>query len=371
MSAAQGVGDDWRSAARACLQGLNVPDGANLGVLYVNAPAAERASSILTLLRSLTGIRSWLGCSVHGVLGPAGLASERPGVAALALAVPDAPRPFAGLGSAPGFAATSLAAPADEPGLALLHGDPRNGGVAAVAAALAATERATVAGCYAGGGNDALLQISAGGQRDGEILRGAVAGAVLPGLPGGLAVSPGVQPIGPARRVTGARGEVVTELDDRPAFDAFRADAGEVLARNPERTGGYVRARVASGDSDAPAPALALEAFDMARGTVTLADPVGQGAWLTFVCRDGGAALADLPELARRGLAALGRDVPACGLYITTPQREAALGDSEAAFAALQQNLPEETPLVGAVTDGVIASGRHQPLAGSLLLLGD
>ena len=66
--AAQGTGDRWPAACRACAERLDpLPPGASLGFVYVNGPLAASLDQIAARLRELTGVCDWVGAGGAGV----------------------------------------------------------------------------------------------------------------------------------------------------------------------------------------------------------------------------------------------------------------------------------------------------------------
>ena len=83
--AASAEGGHWGLAAKSCLQRLGaVPEGANLGFVYVTEGFADTLSSIIVFLRETTSVDRWLGGVGYGVFGPEG---ERRGGSALGIMV--------------------------------------------------------------------------------------------------------------------------------------------------------------------------------------------------------------------------------------------------------------------------------------------
>ena len=69
--AAHATGQDWSQTAKSAadaLQAAGLPEGANLGFLYATDHLAGDLGSILTFLRSRTGIDDWVGSVGIGVL---------------------------------------------------------------------------------------------------------------------------------------------------------------------------------------------------------------------------------------------------------------------------------------------------------------
>ena len=60
FTAALATGDPVSLIAR-CVAGIQVIDGANLGILYLSEPAAPAFPELVRALAERTGIRSWVG----------------------------------------------------------------------------------------------------------------------------------------------------------------------------------------------------------------------------------------------------------------------------------------------------------------------
>ena len=109
-----GVGSDWASCAKACLNDLGeVPPGANLGFLYATDVLADDLSSLLAFLRSKTGVKDWVGSVGLGIAASGVEIYDRPAAAILIAALPEESfRVFAPLGGG-----------ADDGGLAAFRND--------------------------------------------------------------------------------------------------------------------------------------------------------------------------------------------------------------------------------------------------------
>jgi hypothetical protein len=135
--AAHATGQDWSQAAKSAietLQGAGLPSGANLGFLYVTDHLAGDLGSILTFLRSRTGIENWVGSIGIGVIAagagetPRAEHFNRPAIAVMVGSCPaDGFRVFApvvdGLGAFRQSHGDWIAG--HRPLLGLVHADPR------------------------------------------------------------------------------------------------------------------------------------------------------------------------------------------------------------------------------------------------------
>jgi small ligand-binding sensory domain FIST len=120
-----------------------------------------------------------------------------------------------------------------------------------------------------------------------------------------VGVTQGCQPLGKPCRVTRGEGNVVLELDDRPAIEVLRARLPAPLRDGFERLGGYLFLGFPPDPYQeimAPGEYLVrgLVGTDAARGALVAAAPVREGQWLLLVLRDAQAARDDMKEMLQR-----------------------------------------------------------------------
>ena len=86
-----GVGEDWGSAVKACMNSLEAPPvGANLGLLYATDALAGDLSRVLAFLRERTRIEHWVGNIGFGVAASGVEYHDRPALSVLTAALPEA-----------------------------------------------------------------------------------------------------------------------------------------------------------------------------------------------------------------------------------------------------------------------------------------
>jgi small ligand-binding sensory domain FIST len=362
--AAHARGDGWASVAKACADQLErLPGGANLGFIYATEELAADFGSILTFLRERTRIADWVGSVGLGVCAPA---REYFGEPALSVLVAALPRDSFRLFAPPSANVATLAADGwfarVAPMVSIVHGDPRAAALEATVARLAREGSLYLVGGLAAGG-EAPLQVS------GRVVEGGLSGVLLAAdVPIVTGLTQGCSPVGPVRRVSEARENVLIAIDDRPALQVFKEDIGELLARDLRRVAGLIFAGFPVAGSDTGDYLVRnLLAIDVQRQWLAVAHSVAPGDRVLFCRRDPENALADLgrmlAELKRRAAAP-----PKAGLYFSCVARGPNL------FAAPSQELTAirdalgEFPLAGFFGNGEIAHDRIYGYTGVLAL---
>jgi small ligand-binding sensory domain FIST len=356
---------EWGKLAMDCVGRLGpVLADATLGFIYITDPLADELPRIVAFLRQTTGIRDWVGSVGIGIA-----AGDREyfGVAALAVMVASLPPnsyrmlPLVGTSTE---ALTELTAWAEQAGptVGLVHGDPGNANLPAIINHVAA--RST--GFLVGG-----LSSSRGltSQVAGQVVRGGLSGVMLSAAIGvATGLSQGCTPIGPLRRISAARDNIVLEIDDRPALDVFKEDIGDILARRLERVAGYIHVALPVAASDTGDYLVRnLIGIDVERGWLAVGERVATGDSLIFVRRDRDAAEQDLVRM----LGALKRRIampPRGGIYFSCIARGPSLfGPHSEELAILRRELGD-FPLVGMFCNGEISNNRLYGYTGVLAL---
>ncbi len=364
--AAHAQGDGWAAVAKACGDQLaSLPAGANLGFLYATEALAGDLGSILTFLRERTRITDWVG-SVG--LGVCTTGRDYFGVPALSVMVaalpPESFRLFAPSEADP----ARLAAAGDRwlarvrPMLGIVHGDPR---VADIAAELGALARE--ASLFLVGGLAASAQAPV--QVAGRVVEGGLSGVLLaPDIPVITGLTQGCSPIGPVRRVTEARDNILMALDGRPALEAFKEDIGELLSRDLKRVAGLIFAGFPVAGSDTGDYLVRnLVAIDMPRQWLAVAHPVAVGDPVLFCRRDPASAAGDLARMLEQMKRRAGA-VPRAGLYFSCVARGPNLFGQPCQELAMIRDVLGDFPLAGFFGNGEIAHDRLYGYTGVLAL---
>jgi small ligand-binding sensory domain FIST len=365
FAAASAVGDGWAAAAKSCAGQLSdLPAGANLGFLYASEALAADLGSILTFLRERTRIADWVGSVGLGVCGGSG---EHFGTPALAVLVAALPSDSFRLFTPAGASATELAA-ADpwfariRPMLGIVHGDPRDAGIVDKVGSLARDASLYLVGGLAAA-STAPVQVA------GRIVEGGLSGVLLaPDIPVVTGLSQGCSPIGPVRRVSEARDNILIAIDDRPALEVFKEDIGELLSRDLRRVAGLVFVAFPVAGSDTGDYVVRnLVAIDVPRQWLAVAQSVAAGDAVQFCRRDPASAETDLARMLA-GLKRRAGAAPRAGLYFSCVARGPNLFDRPSQELTMIRDALGDFPIAGFFGNGEIAHDRVYGYTGVLAL---
>ena len=301
IHAAHAADADWRVAAEACLATLGTHgDGgnaANLGFAYASDAFAAHFSEISDFLRDASGIEHWVGSVGLGVCATGVEYFDDPALCLLTGRFPElAFRVFADIvDDMQGFEADH-GAWCDQSGarFAMVHADPRNGAVDALVNALC--ER--MDGGFVVGG----LTSSRGAhpQLADGVTTGGVSGVLFgPQVSVVTRLTQGCSPLGPRHEISRCRGNLLTQLDGRPALDVFYQDIGELLAADgaaPLLATVFAGLPVKGSDTG-DYLVRNLVAIDEAGRALAIAAGVEEGDQVMFCRRDAAAAEQDMRRM--------------------------------------------------------------------------
>ena len=366
---AHATGGDWRDLTESCLSALeSLPPGANLGFVYVSDSLDEDLRSIINRLREATRIHDWVGTVGFGVCVSGEEMFDLPAMAIMVGAVPrDSFRILPTIGPEDRDVPLEIHkwARAQKAVFGIVHADPR---VPGIERTLSHIQNQT--GAFLVGG----LTASRGAVQEqiaGEVTEGGVSGILLGGdLGATVGLTQGCSPIGPVHDVTRGRDNVVLMLDNRPAFEVFREDIGELLARDLKRIEGYVHAAIPIPGRDTGDYLVRnLLGVYPEKGWVSIGEKVGVGDRVMFVRRDGQSAMADLKRMVadvkrRSG----GR--PKAAFYISCVARGPNLfGAGSVELKTIASILGDDIPLIGFFANGEISGDRLYGYTGVLALI--
>jgi small ligand-binding sensory domain FIST len=360
-------GGDWQDLTNECLAELKpLIAGTNLGFLYVSDSLDEDLRSILNRLKDKTRIHDWVGTIGFGVCVSGVEMFDMP---AMAIMVGRVPREHFCL--LPTITPESTDLPESvirwaekcNPVLGVVHADPRVPGLEAIF-----TRIQNQAGCFLVGGMTASRGVQE--QIAGEVTEGGVSGilfssdiSVVAGL------SQGCSPIGPVHRVTGAKDNVLQTLDNRPAFEVFEEDIGELLARNLDRIEGYVHAAVPiTGSDTADYLVRNLLGVNPDQGWVAIGERLDPGDQVMFVRRDGTTAMADLKRMVA-DIKRRANGEPRAALYFSCVARGPNLFGQNSVELQTIASILGDVPLIGFFANGEISNNRLYGYTGVLSLI--
>lgn len=357
-------------AARACARQLAaagpiaVP-GAALGFVYASDAFADELSGIVALLRQATGVEHWVGTVGLGVLATGREYFDEPALAVMVARLPeDSFRVFPTIeGSLAGFRAANRGwIERRHPSLAVVHADPRQPELPALL-----QQFAEASSCFLVGG----ITSSRGrfAQVAGGVTEGGVSGVLFASdVMVATGLSQGCTPIGPSHAVSACRDNVLIELDGRPALEVFKADIGEVLARDLRRVAGYIHAALPVRGTDTGDYLVRnLVGIDPARGWLAIGAVPEAGDTVMFCRRDGASARDDLEHMLDR-LKGRAAGTPKGAVYYSCVARGPNLFGPGSAELGLVREALGDVPLVGFFCNGEISNARLYGYTGVLAL---
>ena len=365
FASAHARGAGWAEVAKSCADQLaSLGQGANLGFVYATDPLAADLPSILTFLRERTRIADWVGSVGLGVCASGREYFGEPALAVLAAALPA--HAFCIFGPQSGAVALGEAERAwiarMRPMLAVAHGDPRDASLDRMVGGLARDLSLYLIGGVAAS-NGAPMQVA------GRVVEGGLSGVLLaPDIPMVTGLTQGCSPIGPIRRVTEARENVVMTIDDRPALDVFKEDIGELLSRDLRRVSGLIFAGFPVAGSDTGDYLVRnLIAIDLPRQWLAVARPMAPGDPILFCRRDPASAALDLERMlgdVKRRMTS----PPRAGLYFSCVARGPNLFREPSQELLTIRAALGDFPLAGFFGNGEIAHDRLYGYTGVLAL---
>lgn len=381
FKAAYAARADWPQACNDVIMGLaELPEGANLGLLYVTDALASDLPSILTYLRERTGIENWCGTGGMGlaVVGANCLGKvsakelyDEPALAVMVGALPS--------GSFQVFEAAEVEMEVgnrlivagqgaetwlrdNHPFLGIVHGDPRDLSLPHHLASLASGLETFLVGGLTSS-SEGMPQIA------NHLSEGTLSGvffgegvSILTGL------TQGCTPIGPVREVTDGDGSFIRAIDGRPALEVLKEDIGELLAHDLRRIGGYIYVGfLVEGADSGDYLVRNLLTINIGEGTLEVAEGVERGQSIVICRRDHESARTDLNRLLTDLRARLPRP-PKGGVYFSCIGRGRALfGPNSEELELIHQEFGD-MPLVGFYAGGEISHDRLYGYSGVLTL---
>lgn len=397
FASASAAGENWRDVCKSVLEEIQAirTDGfhPNIGFVYITEALAGDAQSILTLLRSVTGIEQWAGCSAAGICASG---SEYAALPAMAVMVGQVPHGQVRHFHAPAGGFKKLHAELEpwlnlhDPMLVVLHSDPFTDNHPA--AAIEEVE-AMVGGFMVGGlasGQEAPVILAK------DALPGGVSGFVFSQeFPVATAMTQGCVPIGPAREISRADEHVIAYLDGRTPFDVLSEDMKAIAVKrfghNPAESmmeSGLVNSelqQIFTGDVHIAFPVAGSDqndylvrnmmAIDPESGAIAVSEKIEDGQKILFVHRDDETVRSDLSSmlvsLRQRVLHERGEFSPKGALYVSCVARLGVSFDGSGDLGGEMGLLREvlgDIPLAGFYAGGEISNNRLYGYTGVLTL---
>jgi len=358
----------FMAAAEEAAAGLD--GGCDLCLVFAGAEHLEHASQILEIVHSRLAPAALIGCGANGVIGAGQELEGGAGAVVWALSAPGAvvePMALTSVSVDGGVALGGLSEdPGEHGGAMIVLADPASFSADAL---LAHLNDSCPAMPVLGGLASASVQGSACLFIGEEVIDSGAVACSLAGVEVLPCVSQGAVPVGPEMTVTGAEGNLVTELASKPALERLRevisdldhreqalADDGLLLGivideNQPEYERGDFLVRPIAG-------------VDPGTGAVAVANLMRIGQTLRVHVRDAASASDDLRDALSTRALALG-DAGAAGTLVFSCN-----GRGSHMFDAPGHDAEMLADVLGAPAGGFFAAGEIGPVGGRNFLHG-
>jgi len=331
---------------------------ADLAAVFFTADHAAQPGELVASLSRAVGTDCVFGSSGVGVVTGEGEIEGSCGIAVLVIAGEEIiGRPFifeplknneTNLGASFG---DFLAKTDDRNSLMILLPDTYNGNpqrLLQTMASKAGFHPVVGAGSTESGGAGATFQLCGD-----KVASNSVAGAYLSGaFKAHVDITQGCQPISEPMIITKAEGNLIYEIDHRPALEVFAKILKGPLAEDIRRALMVLFVGLPAGrreNSVAPGQYLVrnIVGLDPQKGILGVAEEVDEGEAMVFTMRDGQRAREDLGQMLLRQTEALAGRKPAFGLYFNCCARGSSLYGIPGIDSAYIRQALGDVPLIG------------------------
>ncbi len=277
-----------------CLSQIgDIPEAANLGFVYATDELVNDLAKIHSTLKRETGIGHWIGTIGMAISATGQEYYDQPALVVMVCNFPE--RSFISIPSQTSGIESFIAAHHSwyKHGLVhfgILHGDPASPATPALMERLAAE----IPGAFLVGG----LTSSEGEnlQVADRVTSGGISGVLFSNdVRVATGHTQGCSPLATKHTITRCERNILIELDGQPAFDIFKQDIGEVLAKDLNRISGYIFAGLPIPGSDtADYMVRNLLGIDPEQKLIAIGEHLIQGNEIVFCRRDGNAAREDM-----------------------------------------------------------------------------
>ena len=363
------TGSDWRAVARNCLQELGTePSNANFGFLYITDSLAPYLQTLLDEFRQQTGIKDWVGTVGAGICCSGREIYDEPAAAIMLATLPEnSYRLFpSGINNLSDMLMENRAWINEHAvHFGVVHGDPRNSHIGQIIDSLSTElDPGFLVGGLTSASDDSYMQQIAGDICE-HGLSGVLLSAEIPVISG---LTQGCTPLANKHTITRAEGNILAELDGRPALDVFREDIGEVLAKDLSGVAGYIFAGLPVAGSDTGDYLVRnLMGIDPDEKLLAIGDNLENDAPIIFCRRDRVTAREDmlrmLGDLGKRSKGQIKG-----GLYYTCMGRGRHQFGKDSEELKMIRDQLGDFPLVGFFANGEISHNRLYGYTGVLTL---
>jgi small ligand-binding sensory domain FIST len=331
---------------------------ADLAIIFFTSDHAAHPRELASSLIRAVGTDCVVGCSGAGILTGEGEIEGSSGLAVLVIAAEEiAGRPFifeplhgneTNLGNS--FGDFLAKAPEEDSLMILLpdtyHGNPQP--LLSAMARKAGFHPVVGAGTTENGSAGATFQMCAD-----KIASNSVAGAYLSGeFELHTDITQGCQPISQPMTITKAEGNLIYEIDDRPAIEVFAKMLKGPLAEDVRRALMVLFVGLPSNREENSVAAgqyliRNIVGLDAEKGILGIADHVSEGESMIFAMRDGQRARKDLEQMLRRQAEKLRGRKPGFGFYFNCCARGSSLYGIPGIDSAYIRQALGDFPLIG------------------------
>jgi small ligand-binding sensory domain FIST len=181
----------------------------------------------------------------------------------------------------------------------------------------------------------------------------ALAGFFLSGaFTSRIGITQGCQPVSAPMTITKTEGNLILEIDNRPAFEVFSRVVKGPLRENLGRALAYIFVGLPVDpmkNSVGPGEYLVrnIVGLDPQAGVLAVAEKIFAGERMVFTLRDGERAREDLRQMLQRQAESLGGDRPALGFYFNCCARGRSLYGMDGIDVAYIRQSLGDFPLIG------------------------
>lgn len=369
FNASFATGEDWQSVLTGCLKDLgNRVQGSNFGFLYITDPLAPYLNRLLDELRARTGVTDWIGTVGMGICYTGTEIYDEPAAAIMLAKLPEDSYRLvpAGMDALTGMLTENKQWLADEAvHFGIVHGDPRNNHIAQIAESLSAE---LDPGFLVGGqtsASDSIFQQQVAGEIYEDGLSGVLLSSRIPVISG---LTQGCTPMDTRHTITRAEGNILAELDGRPALDVFKEDIGEELSQDLSRVSGYIYAGLPIAGSDTGDYLVRdLIGIDPEGKLLAIGDTLEDDVPIIFCRRDDETARDDMIRMLTDLKKRAGGDIKAGVYYTCLGRGRYQFGEDSEELKLIREYLGD-FPLVGFFANGEISHNRLYGYTGVLTL---
>ena len=365
--AAHAGGGDWRESLTSALSrlgdaGLRAP----LGFCYVTDTFGAEPKDLLAALREGAGVKDWVGTVGAGVCADGTEYFDTPAVSLMTMDLPaDQFRLFrARAGDLsdldPGLERWIEAKGC---GFGVVHADPTNPELESMLEKL----NALAGGVFFVGGLSSSRRRHF--QIAGDLVEGGVSGVCFSAeVAVTTRLTQGCSPIGSRHAITRASGNVVSELDGRPALEVFAEEIAALEGVGSRQLGGYVYVALPVRGSDTGDYVVRnLVGVDTENSALAIGDTLDDAETLMFCKRDAESAERDLEHMLDRITGGLDGE-PGGAVYFSCIARGPNLFGPDSRELKLIRSRVGTLPLTGFFGNGEISSHRLYGYTGVLTL---